>query len=475
MMRSICTASSHIRPQLVLAPPDQNSGRISRSGCFPPLGLLGIATWLRERTGIAAEILDGEILDLQTLAARLRDGLVGISVSQLTYANSVALAQIAKGRGATVVFGGHHATAHAERILRTQPSVDAVVVGDGEEAFAGLATGAPYEKAPNLVYRDAEGIIRYTERRDVDLRAVPIPDRTLVPLEPYIANFCRQNPNKPFRRPFAVWTQKGCAWRARSGGCSFCARTDHGWRARDVATVWREIGMLCRTYGADYIWELSDDILSDTAWFNAFAESKPPEVNPAFMFYARPAHVTSQAAASMARLGAYEVFLGIEAGDDTILRMANRGITTATNLLAVKRLSEHGLKVFPSFVLGLEGESKVTLRRTEEHLLRILDMASVDTIAVCHFMPLPGAPAYDRLMRVPKVRAKYAHMDHVPLAALQEEWLRRFCHVTVEELTATRERMISYAPVASGMGVPAHATNIGPSMTLRTKVQPQYT
>jgi anaerobic magnesium-protoporphyrin IX monomethyl ester cyclase len=449
--------------QLVLSPPDNNAGRISRSGCFPPLGILGIATWLRERIGLATEILDGEILTLKTIADRLHAGLVGISISQLTYANAVELARIAKSRGATVVFGGHHATALAERILETQPSVDAVVVGDGEEAFTALATGSQYENVPNLVYREAQGIIRRTEHRDLDLRTTPIPDRNQVTLEHYIANFRRQNPNKAFLRPFSVWTQKGCAWRDRSGGCAFCARTDHGWRAREPTTVWCEIKMLCKSYGADYIWELSDDILSNAAWFDAFAESKPPDVNPAFMFYARPAHVTMQVAARMARIGAYEVFLGIEAGDDAVLRKANRGSTTAADLRAVKHLSDHALKVFPSFVLGLEGESLDSLRKTEDHLLCILDIASVDTIAVCLFMPLPGSPAYKKLMGVPEVAVKYAHMDHIPLITLQEEWFSRFCQVTMEELIATRERMISHVPVASGMGVPAHRTIHAPS------------
>jgi len=443
--------------QLVLAPPDEDTGRISRSGCFPPLGLIGIATWLSERTGLTTEILDGEILTLQTIADRLRGGLVGISISQLTYAHAIDLARIAKGRGATVVFGGHHATALAARILTAQPSVDAIVAGDGEEAFAGLATGLPYENIPNLVFRDARGVIRHTEHRAMDPRATPIPDRGLVALDPYISRFHSQNPNKPFRRPFSVWTQKGCAWRDQSGGCAFCARTDHGWRARDATTVWREIKMLCESCGADYIWELSDDILSNVGWFNTFAETKPPHVNPAFMFYARPAHVTAQAAACMARIGAYEVFLGIESGDDAVLRGANRGSTTATNLRAVKRLSDVGLKTFPSFVLGLEGESSDSLRKTEEHLKRLLDIASVDTIAVCLFMPLPGSPAYDKLMNVPEVGAKYAHMDYVPLITLQEEWFSRYCHVTLEELAATRERMISNAPVASGMGVPVRS------------------
>lgn len=448
--------------QLILSPPDVSSGHISRSGCFPPLGILGIATSLRDRSGIQAEIIDGEILSFETIAERLRSGLVGFSVSQLTYTNSVALARIAKERGATVIFGGHHATALADCILLNQPSVDAIVIGDGEEAFVALAIGTPFETIPNLAYRDHEGRIHHTVRRDIDLAGVPIPDRSMVSLAPYMANFRRQNPNKPFQHPFSVWTQKGCAWRAERGGCSFCARTDTGWRARDPRSVWREVETLCDAWGADYIWELSDDILSCADWFEAFAGSKPAGVSPAFMLYARPGRVTAENTSAMVRMGAYEVFLGIESGDDSILRRANRGSGTAANLRAAKFLAAHGLKLFPSFVLGLEGETRESLQKTEEHLLRLLDIAAVDTIAVCHFMPLPGSPAYAKLLSEPDVFARYAGRDYIPLTELQAKWYERFCSVSVEDLTAARERMIAHAPVASGMGVPNYKTCSAP-------------
>lgn len=439
--------------QLVLPPLDDGACRISRSGSFPPLGLLSIATWLKVELGIEAEVLDGEVLSFAEIERRLGGSVVGISVSQSTYKNGLRLASSAKVRGSKVVFGGHHATALAEPILRARPEVDVVVVGDGEEAFSGLVSDTPYAAVPNLVWRGGDGSIHRSETKNIDPVRIPAPDRSRLDLDPYFEAFRRQNPNKSFSRPFAVWSQKGCAWRDASGGCTYCARTDSGWRSRHPAAVWDEVAELCDRFGADYIWELSDDILSNRGWFDRFVSAKPRSVNPAFMFYARPSNVDQRAADSFAALGAYEVFLGIESGDDRLLRLARRGTNAAASLRASRFLGERGIRVFPSFVLGLEGETSDSLLRSEQHLQEIIDLAPVDAVAVCRFMPLPGSSAFARLTAIHASSGFIGSSDCLDLTSLQEEWVARFCKVTLEEIDETRGRMISLTPVHSGMGI----------------------
>lgn len=453
--------------QFVLPPPDPACGRLSRSGCFPPLGLLSLATELQLRTGIRAEILDGEILEIEEILPRIQGSVVGVSPSQVTYQNALRIAEAAKRHDACVVFGGHHATALATQIIIHRESIDFVVLGDGEEAISQIVQGRPRHGIPNVVWRERDGAIRRGPTRNVHLNSILPPDRSLVELESYFHNFEQQNPKKSFRRPFSVFTQKGCGWRDRSGGCSFCARTDIGWRARNPDLVWREIRMLVEEFGADYIWELSDDIVSDRNWFASFVDLKPPEINPAFLFYARPAAVTAQVADLFARLNAYEVFLGVEAGDDRLLVLSNKGSTSYTNLRATKLLKDRGIRVFPSFVLGLEGESLASLQRTERHLLEILEGGLIDTVAVSTFMPLPGSPSYRALMSHPECPAGFAVRDDLELRVLQRLWCRFFCCVSLEELEVARERMIAHVPQASGLvtrATPAPREQFGRSM-----------
>lgn len=453
----ICTAEPGT-VQLVLPPPDPTCGRLSRSGCFPPLGLVSIATELLRQTGHRAEILDGELLDIDEIIERIDADIVGVSPSQVTYTNALRIAEQAKSRGARVVFGGHHATALASQIVTNRACVDCVVIGDGEEAFSALATGRRIDSIPNVVWRAAGDMIQRGPTRNVALDSACPLDRSLLDLESYFRNFEEQNPHKPFRRPFSIFTQKGCGWRDRSGGCSFCARTDVGWRARAPKLVWKEIRSLVEEFGADYIWELSDDILSDRNWFSEFVESKPKELNPAFLLYARPAAVTPEAADQFLRLNAYEVFVGVEAGDDRLLVLSNKGSTSFTNLRATRLLKDRGIRVFPSFILGLQGEDHASLAQTEAHLLDILDGGLVDTVAISTFMPLPGSPSHRALMGVPEMGNDLRCRDDVDLRFLQRAWCRHFCSVSLEELEEARERMIAYVPQASGLVTRAGTT-----------------
>jgi len=396
-------------------------------------------------------VLDGELLSIDRIEALLRRGIIGLSPTQITYQNTLRLARTAKAQGSTIVMGGHHATALGERILFNQPAVDAVVIGDGEEAFAGLLRGDSPENLPNLIYRGPNGSVRRTSTVSaLSFDRLPWPDRSLVNLPRYFEAFVAQNPNKPFKRPFSLFTQKGCGWRDRSGGCSFCARTDKGWRARSPGSVWGEVRYLVETYGADYIWELSDDILSDETWFKSWVTSRPADLSPAFLCYARPSRVSASTADLFAQLGTYEVFLGVESGDDTLLRLANKGSLSAANLRAARLLRDRGIRIFPSFVLGLEGENKASLRRSEQHLSDLLECGLLDVAAVSIFMPLPGSPAHAKLSLLPKLRELLATRDDVPLALLQKEWVENFCSAGLAEMVEARERMLSMVPVGSG-------------------------
>ena len=116
-------------------------------------------------------------------------------------------------------------------------------------------------------------------------------------------------------------------------------------------------------------------------------------------------------------------------------------------------MGERNLRVFPSFVLGLEGETKSTLYDNEIHLKEILDLAQIDTVAVCKFMPLPGSRSYLQLMSDPAFRSLYENRAFIDLSILQKEWISRFCDVTNEDIQRTRERMISHVSVSSGMGI----------------------
>ena len=66
--------------QLVNAPLSQNFIASSKAGVYPPLHLLTLATYLKERLPqLDIEIIDGEIVPIEQILLKVNADIVGIS------------------------------------------------------------------------------------------------------------------------------------------------------------------------------------------------------------------------------------------------------------------------------------------------------------------------------------------------------------------------------------------------------------
>jgi radical SAM superfamily enzyme YgiQ (UPF0313 family) len=210
--------------QLVQAP--NNYGETRSSGCYPPLGLLSIATYLFRQLGVKAEILDGEIMSYEEISSRLNADVVGFTVNLLNARNSAVLSMVAKEKGARVVWGGPHSTVRWKQILTNQNSVDFVVRGDGEKAFLNIVQNN-IQDSPNIAHRGKTN----ASIVEMPLSFYPIPDYGLLPeIETYIGNFEKQTKGV---RILSVYSHRGCAFRLQHGPCVFCSIADRKLRFRN--------------------------------------------------------------------------------------------------------------------------------------------------------------------------------------------------------------------------------------------------
>jgi radical SAM superfamily enzyme YgiQ (UPF0313 family) len=113
-------------------------------------GLISLANYVADRLpDVVTEILDfsatsNEELEHEITSRDLATGddlVVGITTTTASYLASLRVAELFKktSPGCLVVFGGHHASADAETILRHHSEVvDFIIVGEGEKALAQL-------------------------------------------------------------------------------------------------------------------------------------------------------------------------------------------------------------------------------------------------------------------------------------------------------------------------------------------------
>jgi radical SAM superfamily enzyme YgiQ (UPF0313 family) len=301
------------------------------------------------------EILDGEVMPVDSLLARIGADVVGISANTVTYDQALRIARVAKQGGATVVLGGNHATFAGDLVIRNQRDIDFVVQGDGEEPLLGLVRGDRPEKIPNLWYRSAAAGPQFSFVAPQPVR-VTLPDYGAIDLQPYFSAFRSMYPDKPFRRGFVLYSAKGCQWRDKTkGGCVFCAIQNPGFQIKSPAEFWDEVLFHQEAYDADFFWDVSDTFTMQRDWIFELARTRPASVGAGLHVYARSSDIDERLAAALAAVGVYEVFIGIESGDNSVLKATKKGTSAAVNRRAIRILDQQGLRLTLSVVLGLPG------------------------------------------------------------------------------------------------------------------------
>ena len=136
---------------------------------YIPMGCFGLCDLL-VRQGIEARIFNPALYPqsrwpehLQRVLTELQPTHVGFACHWQETAHGLleALALVREWNPRAVTFaGGFTASYFAEDLVRTQPELDCVVIGDPEEPVTRLVQGTPMEAIPNLVWREAGEVRR---------------------------------------------------------------------------------------------------------------------------------------------------------------------------------------------------------------------------------------------------------------------------------------------------------------------------
>ena len=196
---------------------------------LPPLGLLYIAAYLREKDPTSEiRVIDWPgsgitVADFEAELAAFNPVLAGITVYTGAFSSamtvSIAIKKICPE--CFIAAGGHHATARPRQCLK-KGEFDAVISGEGERVFSELAlklAGKELGDIPGLILKkDGAGSTR-GKYAPLDLNSLPMPARDLLDLKLY----------KPAvfgykRAPVtSMVTSRGCPF-----SCRFCCKSVFG-------------------------------------------------------------------------------------------------------------------------------------------------------------------------------------------------------------------------------------------------------
>jgi radical SAM superfamily enzyme YgiQ (UPF0313 family) len=419
---------------------------------YTPLNLIWIANYI-EANGITTQILDGVSSNFEEMLDKLDAPIVGVNFNYLSIENLDKLLKVAKNKGSFTVVGGQAATFLAKQLLQNNMDIDAVVIGDGEEAMLQLAIrankGIPsFEGIPNLAYRNGDDIV-FSTQKQMDLTKLPFPDRRVAGLEmdEYISKYYESNtdPAMDNVRVTNAYMKKGCLRRVADKGCSFCARIDRGLRSKTALQAYDEYSYLVKEFKIDYIYDDSDSWV-DGPWMRSLANiyQQRGEVKAKLRVYADVRDITEDNVSIMKDLNVDTVLVGVESGDEHILRRNGKPMTKEMIVKAAKLLGHAGIKMCDAYVLGLIGETRTSVNATTSLAQQLSNYCEKRITYWNVMMPLPGSPVWREMMQISMLRDKYGDKYKFDVEEVQKDYVDCFCHLGsdgYEYLKNTSERL----------------------------------
>lgn len=248
-----------------------------------------------------------------------------------------------------VVVGGHFVAFNATRVLEEFPSVDAVIVGEGELTMLDLAeclvrTGE-LQPVNGVALRGYEFAPRPLVSQ---LDTLPLPARDVL-------NYLVKNYGRDVREAY-VSGSRGCY-----GGCTFCSvRSFYAlspgprWRGRTPHSIETEIRIIREQYGINTFCFVDDQFVGPgkegILRVRQIALMLKKVGGVKFSLSCRAGDVEESLFSDLKAAGLESVFLGLEAGVDSSLSRLGKGLTVEHNVRAIGILRRLGIKINPGFI-----------------------------------------------------------------------------------------------------------------------------
>jgi len=397
---------------LLINPPPLNGIAFTRQGrcqereevlgtTKPPYSLLVCAALFREQN-IPFRLIDQTASNLSTDAVIARlDGegfrpelIVFPSTTPTLDADVAEMARLKQHYGAPLVAFGPHASTVPALSMARAPEVDAMIVGEPEDAIVALAKapafGAEVAGAvPSLTWRRGPEVVPNTGKGSfTGFQTMPFPAWDLVPLEHYTLPL----EGKPY---IIVETSRGCPY-----ACDFCVapiHQGHKFRERDPKVIVDEMARAKRELGVSHFYLWGDTVTLNAKSFSRFCDELiARDLDVHWFGNARADNLTDPAFVDRLRKsGCWMLAMGIETASpetrkDMVKRLEEDKVRAAfTNLRAA------GIKSFAFFIFGYPGETPAALEQTTQYAIDL----DPDFANFYPAVPYPGTELYEKAKR----------------------------------------------------------------------------
>jgi len=369
-------------------------------GAAPPLGMLYIATYLREN-GVDVSIIDEAAQDYSmkdTLdwVKKENPDILGFSTLSATGRKAALIAENVKRENPNIitVFGNFFATFNAERILRKYPFVDITIRGEGEqtslELALCLARNGDLKKVRGINFRNNCTIIGTEDRpliKDVD--SLPFPDREMLDAEYHNTTAGLVVAPKKFS---GFVSSRGCVFQCRFCGCRRLAR--NLWRSRSVDNIMEELHLLSSQGYKQFLFVDDNFTLNPKRVIKLCQRLKKERVDIEFFAEGRVDNCSRGMLQEMVRAKCRMIYFGIENATQKVLDYYDKRTTPKQAEDATKKAQNAGIDVIvASFILGAPHETRKEIQHTLDFAQKIhVDIPQFNILAT-----FPGTDIWEEL------------------------------------------------------------------------------
>ena len=278
-------------------------------------------------------------------------------------------------------FVGAHVAVSPEPSLAASPAIDFVARHEFDYTIAEVAEGRAFDSIDGLSFRSGNGVVHNRDRAILeDMDQLPfvtdVYKRDLV-IEDYFIGY--------LLHPYvSLYTGRGCRSK-----CTFCLWPQtiggHRYRTRSAENVAREIAQAKQYFPQVREYFFDDDTFTDDRPRAEEIARRLAEIGVAWSCNAKP-DVPYDTLRVMKDNGLRLCLVGYESGSQQILNNIRKG----TRIDIARRFTEDchklGITIHGTFIVGLPGESRETIRET----IRFAREINPHTIQVSLAAPYPG-------------------------------------------------------------------------------------
>lgn len=328
---------------------------------FVRTGLAYVAGYIRQFPEFEIKIIDCKFLRLnfdETIKriSEYKPDVVGLCAFTNEIKPAAYLSKLIKQifPNTIIVVGGVHITALPDKTLEEFPEIDIGVIGEGEVTFAELCYALKYKRSlfdiNGLSFRSKDGIIVTSPReRILDQDSIPFPAWDLLP---------------PAKK-YIIMTQRGCPF-----NCVFCMNPNGRIaRTRSINSVIEELKMVVENYSPHEIMfgdELfSVDMNRTKALLNEMINHGLHK-KLRWWIQTHVRFVDDELCELMKKAGCIRMGLGIETGDEELLKTLGKGTNLDMILKARVAAKKAKLSIETYFIIGQPNETIKSMKKTIE-------------------------------------------------------------------------------------------------------------